>query len=50
MIDKNLEEFTIQKEEVEEIKWFTKEKLINELDNNPEKFIKSIKEYINLFN
>ena len=48
--DKKIEEFTIQKEEVEKIKWFTKEELLNELEKDPEKFLKVIPKCINLFN
>jgi len=50
IIDKKLEEFVIQKNEVEEIKWFKKDKLLKKLENNPSNFLKSMKDYINLFN
>jgi len=49
VIDKKLEEFTIQKSEVEQIKWFKKDKLLKELDGSPNNFLKSIKDYIDLF-
>ena len=50
LVDKKIEEFTIQEEEVEQIKWFTKEELLNELKNNPEKFLKAIPECVRFFN
>jgi len=48
-IDKNIKDFKIQKEEVEQIKWFKKEELLRELENNPDKFFKSIKYCVNYF-
>jgi isopentenyldiphosphate isomerase len=50
LVDKDIDEFTIQKEEVEKIKWFTKEELLDELNNHPDKFLQSIKECIDFFN
>jgi isopentenyl-diphosphate Delta-isomerase len=50
LVDKETEDFTIQKEEVEKIKWFSKEELLNELKINSDKFLKVIPEYINFFN
>lgn len=47
IIDKKLNEFIIQKEEVEEIKWFKKEELLKELEQNPDQFLKPIKECVN---
>jgi len=41
-LDRELEEFVIQKEEIEQIKWFSKEELMNELKNNPDKFMPSL--------
>jgi 8-oxo-dGTP diphosphatase len=43
-IDKELEEFTIQKDEVEEIKWFRKDELAKELEENSDGFLESIKD------
>ena len=43
IVNKKLEEFKIQEEEVEQIKWFTKEELQKELNESPDKFLKSIK-------
>jgi len=50
LVDKKIEEFTIQEEEVEKIKWFTREELLDELETNPEKFLKVIPECVNFFN
>ena len=50
LVDKKIEEFTIQEEEVEKIKWFTKEELLNELKKNPKTFLEVIPECINFFN
>ncbi|MDD3284610.1 MAG: NUDIX domain-containing protein [Patescibacteria group bacterium] len=48
-IDKSEEEFVLQKSEVESIKWFTKEELKHELETNPDKFLKSIKDLFDEF-
>jgi len=48
VVDKEIEDFTIQKEEVEQIKWFTYEELEKELKDSPDNFLKSVKEYIEL--
>jgi len=51
IIDKEIFEFTIQKEEVEKIKWFTKEELLKELNKFPNKFLNSkIKECMDYLN
>ncbi len=50
LVDKEIDEFTIQEDEVEKIKWFTKEELLNELKNSPNKFLKVIPYCINFFN
>lgn len=42
-IDKPADEFTIQKEEVAEIKWFSKDELSKALQDHPEEFLESIK-------
>ncbi len=42
VIDEPLDYFKIQKEEVDKIKWFTKEELNREMEENPDKFIKSL--------
>lgn len=47
--NKSLEDFKIQKKEVAEIKWFKVKKLLEEINSNPEDFIKSMKKPIKLF-
>jgi isopentenyl-diphosphate Delta-isomerase len=42
VIDKPLESFNIQKEEVDKIQWFDKDELLDEMQDNPDKFIKSL--------
>jgi len=49
IIDKNINEFKIKKDEVEKIKWFSKEKLLKELEINAEKFLPKMREYVKLF-
>lgn len=39
VVDKNLDEFIIQKNEVEEIKWFKRDELLRELKECPDKFV-----------
>ena len=48
-IDKEASEFKIQEEEVEEVKWFSKEELINSLNSAFEKFLPSMPGYLELF-
>lgn len=47
--ESKLSEFKIQKEEVDEIKWFSKETLLKEIELNPEKFLLNMKKYTELF-
>lgn len=49
IIDRKIEDFTIQEDEVEKIKWFSKDGLLKELEDNPDKFLKSIKEHVKTF-
>ena len=48
-IDKELKDFIIQEDEVEQIKWYKKDKLLKELNNNPDKFLKSTKDCVHRF-
>ncbi len=48
-LDKPAESFKIQKDEVEQVKWFSKKELTKQLKENPEKFLASIKESVKLF-
>lgn len=40
-------DFKIQKEELEDLKWFSKKELVEELKKNPENFLSLIKEKLN---
>jgi len=48
-IDKPITQFKIQKAEVEEIKWFSKGELAEQLDKKPEEFLKRMKRYLGAF-
>ncbi len=48
IIDKPIESFKIQKEEVAEIKWISKENLKKLSRNNPEKFVGSVSDCLKL--
>lgn len=48
-INRPLEEFKIQKSEVAEVRWFSKEELKKKLEENPNEFIYSVNHWINLF-
>lgn len=49
VIDKPTKDFKIQEEEVVEVKWFSKNELLEQLKNNPEEFIPKMKEYFDMF-
>ena len=49
LVDKEIEEFTIQEEEVEKIKWYSKEELLKELSESPNLFLTSIKQCVDFF-
>jgi isopentenyl-diphosphate Delta-isomerase len=49
IIDKDICEFKIQKEEVEQIKWFKKNDLLKEIESNPDLFLVSTKGYAEKF-
>lgn len=48
-IDKSIDEFVIDKNEVEQLKWLSKDKLLNEVENFPDKFLKNIRQNIEMF-
>lgn len=48
-INKEISGFTIDKKEVDEIKWFSKKEFMNRFNKNPEHFLKRMKDYFNLF-
>jgi len=45
-IDKPAEEFIIQKEEVEEVKWISQKELLTEIKEKPENFVEAIKGWV----
>jgi NADH pyrophosphatase NudC (nudix superfamily) len=42
VVDKPAEDFTIQEEEVAQVKWFTRAELEKELREHPEKYLKGL--------
>jgi len=46
MVDCDVEDFKIQEEEVEQVKWFDKEELVKLIDENPEMFVGSIRKFL----
>lgn len=49
VVDKPIEAFTIQEEEVAEVKWFGKDELEEQLEKNPEEFLTAVKRMMALF-
>ncbi len=49
VVDKGIDEFKIQEDEVEEIKWFSPEELLKQLDAQPDEFLPTMKKYFKLF-
>jgi isopentenyl-diphosphate delta-isomerase len=49
VVDKSLNEFTIQVEEVAEIRWFTETELKDLLQKKPDAFVNNVFDWINLF-
>lgn len=47
--DKKIDEFKIQEDEVEEIKWFTFEEFKQNLQNKPQDFLPNMEKYLKLF-
>lgn len=48
-LDKPLSEFAVDKGEVAEIRWFSREELLKEIQNNPSLFLESIKRNLERF-
>ena len=48
-VDKNIDEFKIQEDEVEEVRWFPPDELRKQLQEHSEYFLPSMKEYFELF-
>ncbi len=49
VIDKNTDEFKIQDNEVEEVRWISKERLLKELKENPDSFVPNFDERARMF-
>lgn len=49
-LDQDINEFKIQEDEVEAIRWFTPEELKHELKEHPEKFLSSVESILNYLN
>lgn len=49
VIDREIDEFKIQKDEVNAIKWFSEEELRQNIKNNPDIFLDSFLEYVKIF-
>lgn len=47
-VNKGLKEFKIKKDEVAEIKWFTKEELLKKINSSSHEFIRTMKRWIKL--
>jgi len=47
--DKQLDEFTLQKDEVEELKWLPKEQLVKDIKENPQKYTPAFPTVLKLF-
>mgnify|MGYP001608492395 CR=1 FL=1 len=48
-INKPIDEFIIDRREVESIKWFLKKDLLKEIENHPDKFLENMKQLVELF-
>ncbi|MFH1052797.1 MAG: NUDIX domain-containing protein [Candidatus Woesearchaeota archaeon] len=48
-IDRPVKEFSIQKDEVAEIKWFSRQKIEKQLKANPEEFLINMQKYLEMF-
>lgn len=48
-IDKDISQFTIQKDEVEEIKWISAKELKKDIELHPENYLTNMKKYIEEF-
>lgn len=49
VVDKRIDEFTPDKEEVEELRWFTRAELEKDLQEHPEKYIAAMGMYLEKF-
>lgn len=49
IVDKPVDEFVLQEEEVEQVAWIPKEELRRELEETPQKYVDSMKQLMELF-
>ncbi|MFA5993303.1 MAG: NUDIX domain-containing protein [Candidatus Pacearchaeota archaeon] len=49
IVNKPTEDFQVQTEEVAEIKWFSKEELLKQLEQNPNDFVNAVENMLNFF-
>jgi isopentenyldiphosphate isomerase len=49
VLDKSENDFVVQKEEVESVKWFTRDELKKEISKNPEMFLEKMSDYLLMF-
>ena len=48
-IDKPINEFIIDRKEVDSIRWFSKDDISKDIQDSPDKFLKNMKQWIELF-
>ena len=48
MINKNLKDFKINKNEISKLKWFSKKDLLKDIKSNPKLFLPSVKRIMKL--
>jgi isopentenyldiphosphate isomerase len=48
-VNYSVEQFKIQKEEVEQLKWLAKQDLFNDFRKNPASYVPAMKYYVGLF-
>ena len=48
-VDKNINDFNIQEDEVDKIKWFEKQELLDRIKENPDNFLDRIIDWITMF-
>lgn len=49
VVDREAREFTLQEDEVEEVQWVSPEKLLQQIDEYPDRFLPTMKKYVELF-
>lgn len=49
VVDKSIDEFTLQPEEVEKIEWIAFSELAKDVENNPDKYVQSMSQVVDIF-